>query len=235
MSQPEYDFLNQEPPEEAVTAPEAQVETPAAPAPAAPTVADPVTDDRVPLAALKAEREKRQDYERRLREYEARERQAQQQQQEPAPTFFEAPEQYVQQVVQRERHQMTQSLHMALEAEAREAFADYDEVLAELAEQARDNPVLREQVFSSPNPAKAAYKLGKQLREMKSMQDPAAYRAKVELEVRAQIAKEAEAAAAAKAKDAAALPPDLSAVRSTRAQEVPVDDSLEAILKSRKR
>jgi hypothetical protein len=235
-----YGFLTEAAPDEALPEvaatpePVAQVETPATPAPAAPTAAEPLEGTHVPLAALKAERDKRQNYERELADL--RKQIALQQPAAPEPNFYEAPEQYVQQVVQSERQQMTQALYSALEADARDAHADYDEVLAELNEAARDNPVIRQQVFASPNPAKAAYKLGKQLREMKAMQDPAAYRASVEADIRASIKAEQDAAAASKAAAVAAIPPDLAATRSAvTAEPVTGDFTLDSILKERKR
>ena len=234
MSDEKYPFLDEvavEAAPEVEAQPEAeQVETPEPPAPAAPTAAEPREETHVPLAALKAEREKRQQYERELAEL----RKQAQQPPEPEPDFYADPTQYVQQIVQRERQQMTQAMYAALEADVRDAHPDYDEVLAELNEAARDNPVIRQQVFASPNPAKAAYKLGKQMRELKAMQDPAAYRARVEAEIRASIRAEQEQAEKARAASAAAIPPDLTAARSSRDTEVVPDDSLDSILASRK-
>jgi hypothetical protein len=126
-------------------------------------------------------------------------------------------------------------LMSALEAQAREQYADYDEAFAELEEQAADNPMLVQKVMQSPNPALAAYKLGKQLQELKKLQDPDAYRKQIEAEVRTKI--EAEYAAKEKARtDAAnAIPPDLTAARASRDGEVLPDDSLDSILKSKPR
>ncbi len=239
MNEKEYAFLNEEVPSEAAPeqAPEPVAETvevvpQATPAPVAPTAADPLEATHVPLAALKAEREKRQAYEKRIAELEAAHRAPP----EPPPNFYEAPEQYVQQVVQSERQQMAQVLYSALEADARDAHADYDEVLAEVTEAARDNPAIRQQVFAAPNPAKAAYKLGKQLREMKAMQDPGAYRAQIEAEIRASIKAEQDAAAASKAAAVAAIPPDLASARSAvTAEPVAEELTLDSILASRKR
>jgi hypothetical protein len=238
MDEKEYSFLNDTAPEVAaeVEAPPevATVEAtpaPVEPAPAAPTAAI-REETHVPLPALKAEREKRQALERRIAEMEA----AQRANPEPAPNFYEAPEQYVQQAVQSERQQMAQVLYSALEADARDAHADYDEVLAEVTEAARENPAIRQQVFAAPNPAKAAYKLGKQLREMKAMQDPGAYRAQIEAEIRASIKAEQEAAAASKAAAVAAIPPDLASARSAvTAEPVAEEMTLDSILKERKR
>lgn len=234
-----YGFLADEVPDEVVPEVAAepvveQVVTPeVTPAPAAPTAAEPPMEGtHVPLAALKAEREKRQKYEQELTRLSAQ--LAQQHQPEP-PAFYEAPEQYVNHVLSQAEQRAQARLFASFEEDAREAFADYDEVLAELAEAANDNPALRHQVFNSANPAKAAYKLGKQLRALKSAPDPVALRTQIEAEVRAQIAKEAQAAADARAAQVAAVPPDLSAVRSSRTAEVEQDDSLDSILATRKR
>lgn len=238
MNAPDYDFLEQEAPDDVVAEPTpepvASVEPPATPAPAAPTAAEPLEGTHVPLAALKAERDKRQREESARKALEARLAELEKQQ-TPEPQFYEAPEQYVQHATNRAQQQMTQVLYAALEEAAREQYGDYDEVLGEVTAAAQDNPAIRQQVFTSPNPALAAYKLGKQLRQMKELQDPAAYRAKVEAEVRAQIKAEQDAAAAAKAAQVAAIPPDLSAARSARDEPVVEDDSLDSILASKKR
>lgn len=242
MSEPDYDFLREDETETAApeSAPET-VETPAAEtaaqaAPAAPeaTTAPAPKETHVPLPALMAERDKRQqeeakrkELERRLAEYEA-------QRPEP-PKFYENPEQHVAARLQEAEARANQRLFAALEAAAREAHSDYDEVIAELTEQAQANPALAQQVFASPNPATAAYKLGKQLREMKAMQDPAAYRAQVEAEIRAQIAAEQKAKEDARARAAAAIPPELSNARATNDVAVVEDDSLDSILAARNR
>lgn len=235
-SQPDIDFLQDEAPDEVTpevetpaveTPPEPEtVVTPEAPAPVVPTTPEPV-DDRVPKAALIAERKKRQEYEARIRQLE--------QAQPEAPNFYEGPERYVQTLLAQERQQMQASMVSALEAQAREMYPDYDEVFAELEEQAPDNPALIQKVMQSPNPALAAYKLGKQLRELKQMQDPDAYRNKIEAEVRAKVEAEYRAKDEAKQKAANAIPPDLTAARASRDDEVPPDDSLDAILKSKPR
>jgi hypothetical protein len=234
MMEPDYDFLQEEAPESAApeiqqeAAPEAQTvdETQVAVAtPEVPTT--PATkEETVPLAALRAEREKRQKYERELATY----RQAQQQ---PAPNFYEAPEQHVQHVIQQERQHMTTAMYGALEVMARETYQDYDEVFAEVEQYVADNPAAVQQIFSSPNPAVAAYKFGKQLRALKEIQDPDAFRAKVEAEIRAKVEAEYKARDTAKQSAAAAIPPDLSAVRASKVDDVTPDDSLDSILASR--
>jgi hypothetical protein len=233
MSEPEIDFLSEEAPEavetEVVeTPPVAEtVEPPVTPAPEAPTAPEP-KEEHVPLAALKAERKKRQEYEDRLRQYE------QQQAQQPQPSFYEAPEQYVQTLLQQHSQHVTQRMLGALEAQAREVYPDYDEVFEIVQENAAGNPIVVQQIMQAPNPAMAAYKLGKQLREMQAMQDPDAYRAKIEAEIRAKVDAEYKAKEEAKLRAANAIPPDLTAARAARDDEVPPDDSLESILKSKR-
>lgn len=234
MSEPEIDFLAEEAPEEIVETdvvetpdPVAEtVETPVVPAPEVPTTPEP-KEEHVPLAALKAERAKRQEYEARLRQYE-------QQAQAPLPSFNESPEGYVQSLLHQHEQHVTQRMLGALEAQAREVYPDYDEVFQIVQESAENNPVLTQQIMQAPNPAMAAYKLGKQLREMKAMADPDAYRAKIEAEVRAKVDAEYRAKEEAKAKAAQAIPPDLTAARASRDEDVLPDDSLDSILKSKR-
>lgn len=176
-------------------------------------------DGHVPLAALMAERDKRQEASRKAEEYE-RELAAlrqQREQQEPAPSFWDGPEQHVQQAVMQVQMQAQDRLFAALEAQAREVHPDYDEVFKEVEEQALQNPTLRAEILSAPNPALAAYKLGKKLLEQKEvLADPVAYRARVEAEVRAKLEQEAKDKAAADAKVAASIPPDITDTRSAR-------------------
>jgi hypothetical protein len=233
MSDPDYDFLNEEAPGEVVpeetvtteTPPETVAVTPEVPASVVPTATEP-KEETVPLAALRAEREKRQRYERELAEI----RQANV---APAPDFYEQPKQYIDSLLAQERQQMTAQHLGALEAMAREVYPDYDEVFNDVLEAAQVNPALQQQVMSSPNPAIAAYKLGKQLRELKAMQDPEAYRQRIEAEIRAKVDAEYRAKEEARQKAADAIPPDLTAARATRTDEVVPDDSLDSILQSR--
>ena len=235
MSEPEIDFLSEEVEteeaapevEEQATEPE-KVEKPEPPAAEVPTTPEP-KEETVPLAALKAEREKRQKYERQLAEYQQRE------QQKPLPDFHQQPDEYVQALIQQHTTRLTQQMLGALEEQARMAHPDYDEVFEVLQANAEQNPALVQQVMQSPNPAMAAYKLGKQLRELEAMKDPDAYRKQIEAEIRKQIADEAAAKEAARQKAEQAIPPNLADARASKDEEVLPDDSLEAILQSRKR
>src|SRR5690606_35783916 len=111
-----------------------------------------------------------------------------------------------------------------------EVYPDYDEMFELLQQNAETNPVLVQQVMQAPNPAIAAYQLGKKLRELEAMKDPDAYRKQIEAEVRAKVMAEVEADKAAKAKAADAIPPDLTAARASKDGEVLPDDSLDSIL-----
>lgn len=237
MSEPEIDFLSDEAPDEVVETevveaapPEVEtVETPEPPAPEVPTTPEP-KEEHVPLAALKAEREKRQKYERELAEY----RQREQQQEQQLPDFHQSPDGYIQAVLSQHSQQLQARMLGALEEQVRTQYPDYDEVFEVLREQAEQNPALTTQVMQAPNPALAAYRLGKQLRELSAMQDPEAYRKQIESEVRAQIKAEADAAEAARRKAADAIPPNLADARASKDDEVLPDDSLESILKSKR-
>lgn len=165
-------------------------------------------------SGLKAEREKRQKAERELAEFM---RQQQEHATQPQQTFYESPEHYIASVAQQAEAQANNRLMAALDAQARDTYPDYDEVLEYLTEQSRENPAFAQQVFKSPNPAVAAYRLGKQLRETERMQDPDAYRAQIRAEARAEWEAEQKAKDDARAKAAAEIPPDLAAARNATA------------------
>ncbi len=235
MSEADIDFLKDETPIEAAT-PEPVVETVEQPA----AVSEPVVtttpepkEDRVPLAALMAMDLSKCVATRAIQELEARLRQFEQQQAQPS--FYEAPEEYLGTVLQQHEERSQQRMWLALEEQAREVYPDYEEVFQSVLEAAHSNPMIAQQLRQTPNPAIAAYKLGKQLREMKAMQDPATYRAQIEAEVRAKVTAEMEAEKAARQKALDAIPPDLAVQRASKDNEVPPEDTLESILESRKR
>ena len=184
---------------------EAEKEAEAPPAPESPK-----KDDRVPYAAMKAEREKRQAHEKRIAELEK----ALKEKADPPPSFYEAPDEYVHHAVSQVQQQANQRLYAALEEQAREAYPDYDEVFAEVEEHCADDPAAARQIMQSPNPALAAYKFGKQRREMQAMQNPEEYRAKLKAELLAELQSEQSAKDEARRKADAAIPPDLANARS---------------------
>jgi hypothetical protein len=179
----------------------------------------------VPLASLKAEREKRQRAEAERQRLEAELSALRQQPATPvqSPDFYADPEGYVGQVMSKVEAQFNQRLYAVLDAEAREAFADYDEVMEELVPKVQANPALKDQIFSSPNPAKAAYQLAKQIKAFESMQDPVAYEAQMRARIKAELEAEIKAKADAATAAARAIPPDLAASRSAAAKGAQVD------------
>lgn len=220
-SELEPDFLDEEPALEQ-TEPEATPE-PTDPAQTAEitheaTAAPETREERhVPYAAMKAEREKRQRLEHEL----AQVQQHLQNVQQPEVDFYQQPDVYVQQHLQSVEHRTTQRFFAALEEQARESYPDFDEVFSEVYEQAQGNPLIAQQIINAANPAVAAYKLGKQAREMRQMQDPATYRQKIEAEVRAKVEAEFRDREATRARTAAAVPPDLTDNRNARGQFAP--------------
>lgn len=208
-------------PEQPAAVVETVEQTPESPAPEVTTTPEAREEQTVPIAALKAEREKRQAFEKELAELRAAQQAAPPQQ---MPEFYEAPEQHMQALEQR----ATQRLYMALEEQARAVHPDYDEVFEEVKAAAQDNPAMQQRIFSAANPALAAYQLGKQLREFKRMEDPVKYRAEIEAEVRAKLEAESKAKEKARAAADAAIPPDMTQSRNAAGQfaaapENPID------------
>jgi hypothetical protein len=167
---------------------------------------------------MKAEREKRQRLEAELSQYQ---QYVQSLQQQPVD-FYQQPDVFVQQHLQSVEQRTAQRFAAALAEQAREVHPDFDDVLSEVLEAAQGNPMIEQQVINAPNPALAAYRLGKQLREMKQMQDPATYRQQIEAEVRAKV----EAELRAKEAQRAAIPPDLTDNRNAKGQFAPAGENL---------
>lgn len=92
--------------------------------------------------------------------------------------------------------------------------ADVDAKIAVFKKAATDNPALRAQLASHPDPYQFAYDIGQRTLAMEEVgTDPAAYRAKVEAEIRAKI--EAEySGAPAQAAPRVTLPQSLGTARS---------------------
>lgn len=199
---------------EGVTEPETPATTAETPAATA------EKESHVPLAALMAERDKRKEAARKAEELEKRIKELEQATKpEPTlPNFYQNPERYVQEVVTTVEARASDRLYAALEEAERERHDDFDDVMQAVMERAKDNPALAQQIMSAKNPAAAAYKLGKKALEFDQLQaDPDSYRAKVEAEVRAKIAKEMELESLKKQQAdtlAASIPPDLSSERS---------------------
>ncbi|WP_408953045.1 hypothetical protein [Lysobacter sp. Hz 25] len=200
----------------------AQQPTPEAGAPTAPHA----PDGFVPLAALKAEREKRQNYETEIstlrKQLEERPASAA----APAPQadtarapappadFWMDPTGFVTSAVQQVSAESRNQLYAALEDHARTVHTDFDDVMKVVETEAKKHPAIAAEILASPNPALAAYKRGKELMQVQTvLSDPDGYRAKVEAEVRAKLEAEAKAKTDSEAKRkqvADSIPPDLT-------------------------
>lgn len=174
----------------------------------------------VPIAALMAERDKRQKEEKARQELERRI--AELTPKKEVPDFYQDPVANVD-----SRFSATEmKFNAALEAMVKELRPDFDEVAQEVIEFAQYNPQVRDEIFSQANPALAMYNFGKKLREGKAQQtDPEAYRKNLEAEIRKQVqaefaeqARKAAEAEQAKAQLKDAIPPDLSNTRSATAE-----------------
>lgn len=211
--------------------PEAKAEESEAPA----ATETPTEHQPVPYAAMKAEREKRQERERELadarRELEAL--RGSQNGQVPQPQqgtqIWEDPDGFVNQRIQHVAAGFRNQLLNMSEAMARDAYPDYDQIFEQVQDYCRSNPAAGQQILASPNPAMAAYKFGKKLAELKAMQNPDEYRQKMKAQLRAEIEAEARAKEDAKRKAAESVPPDLSASRNVDGKEPPVEDSFETL------
>lgn len=202
--------------EQATPEPEPAPETGEA-APEAPPAPEPPKEDAGLYQAMKAEREKRQDAQRRAEELERKLKELETQQ--PKPEFYEDPNGFVQHYVQQTEQRFQQRLFAALESDVRAQHEDYDEAIEYL--KSKGNPAMVQQVFQSANPAREAYNLAKRMQAFEEMGDPDSYRKKVEAEVRQKLEAELLAKDKAKQDAIARIPPDLTNGRSGAAPAVP--------------
>lgn len=171
-------------------------------APPAPKPDEAKPPETVPLAALKAERDKRQELERQFRELQQQFQQAQQpKKEEPdlASELFENPRKVL------EQHHMAIKLETS-EMLARSKYADFDDKASAFGELARQNPAIVQQMLASPNPGEFVYQTAKKHAEMQEIGDIDAYKAKLRAEIEAELK--------GKPNPAATLPPDLASAPS---------------------
>ena len=173
-------------------------------APAAPQT----QEQHVPLAALEAERKGRQDWKEKAIRYEEELKQLRQPQQHYQPQQVD-PLQSMQQQIVNERFNTSEML-------VKQAHADADQVVEVFMEAAKANPALALALQQQRHPWDYAYKEGKRLAMLKEVgDDPAAYRAKVEAEVRAQLQSQAPA------QPQFNVPASLNGARSTAPRNAP--------------
>jgi hypothetical protein len=173
----------------------------AEPAQAATAEAPPITSDQLPkedFVALKDERRKRQELERRLQAMEQQLRQPQAKQQPPVD-FWEDPQSFMdtrlnqlgetllQQWEQRQRAQRIDAAEQAAKAK----YADYDDAFAAFESAVQANPRLAVEMSQAADPAEYAYSKGKAALVLNTVGSLEAYeaqlRAKWEAEVKAAV------------------------------------------------
>lgn len=166
----------------------------------------------VPLAALEAERKGRQDWKEKAVRFEEEARQLRErmaERQAPSQPQQEVdPGQQVLQQIFNERFNVSEMI-------ARQKYADIDEALEVFQEAVQADPAMKMALHRHPNPYEYAYREGKRLRLHKEVgDDPAAYRAKVEAEIRAELSKPA-------AQAPLNLPGSLAGARSAASRTAP--------------
>lgn len=199
---------------------------PVADAPTGEIDASPASEQQVPLAALTAEREKRQHLEQRVRELEARTQPAPERPKLADP--LDDPEAFARQVDQAAEAKVARvriELHQEL---MRAKHDDYDAREAKFIELAQADPTLYQRAVASGNVARFAYDHVVQAEKFERMQDVDKYeselRAKVEAEIRAKVEAEllGKAAKTAELQSALSLP-SLATVGSGGSADVEPD------------
>lgn len=216
-----------EPAQQAETAPvsEPKGETAAAPPAAGKETHDP--GPMVPRAALEDERRKRQEYERKVSEYETWLRQQQaaqqrQQEQQPQPDIWTDPDRVIASLREenaRVRADIERQLVLNRIEDSREAalekYEDYEEVEKIFVEAAQSSPHLLQAMAQHRKPAQFAYETGKRLKLLSEIgTDPDAY---IERRIAERLgqAQQAPSPAQAPSRNAAPVPKSLASRTST--------------------
>lgn len=201
--QPEQDETQQTEVQQVDTAPEqsgAEAETTAAQN----------TEKHVPLAALEAERRGRQDWKEKAIRFEEEAKQLRERMSEPQQRTEQTQLDPIQQV----RQEMLNERFNMSEMVARQKYADLDDAVEAFKEAAKQNPALGMALQQQPNPYEFAYREGKRIQLLKEVgDDPAAYRARIEAEIRAELQKANPAALN--------LPASLAGARSSASRSSP--------------
>lgn len=164
----------------------------------------PTQEERVPFAALKDERSKRQQLEQRLAEYEQYFAQAQQQQvqPQPEPDMFADPDGFKAHLANQLRQELMQELQPQLqqaqtmsraevsEMMARQRWQDYDAKIEVFKEALTANPFLRTQLMQAPDPATFAYNAAQQWEQAKQYGNAPPSRDDLKAELREELMRE---------------------------------------------
>lgn len=136
------------------------------------------------------ERRKRQELEKKYQQLEAElaalRQPAQPKQEVERPNVFDDPENafnYSENLVEQKAFAR---LVKYSEAEMREKHSDYDEMSDEFMKLAQQNPVLKQELFNAPNPAKFAYNTAKNYLEAQKFSDPT-YKEQLKEDIRKEV------------------------------------------------
>jgi len=158
--------------------------------------------ETVPVAALKAEREKRQALEAQLRALQEQQRPVQEPPKEDEFAIFDDPRA----VLERQKQEVILQTSAMI---ARAKHEDFDEKATTFfQEMAQQNPALVDAMLRDQNPAEFVYREAKKYNDMREFSDPETYKAKLRAELEQQI--RAELSAQSKPH----VPPDLASLRS---------------------
>lgn len=194
--------------------------------------------------AVLDERQKRQKAERENAELKQRLEAFEKTQQGKKADFFADPDTALAEASKQISQQFSSKLHetrMEMSQEMmREKFADYDELEKEFIEMATSNPVLIDELTKARHPAKYAYETAMKAREAAALKDVDKVRADLEAKVRSEIEEKVRREIEEKAKKEAekrnaAGGPSLSSARGKGSANTQGDDSLDNILKDRKK
>jgi hypothetical protein len=180
------------------------------------------------------ERRKRQELERKLKEYES----LSAKKAEPKIDLFENPDGAMESVLNKARHEVTMAkLEMSQEL-MKSLHDDYEELEMEFIDLAGSNPAVLADFQKAANPARFAYETAKKAREAEQLKDVDSYkdklRAEVEAEIRAKLEAEMTAKSDSDAKRDKALTPSLAKARSAGGLDDHVAPSLDDILKRKR-
>jgi len=181
--------------------------------------------------AVLDERRKRQEMERRIAEL-----------QKPAerPDLFADPDGALSHLESRFQQQMFASKVEMSQELMRSMHEDYDELETEFHELAKDNPVLLKQLSEAQNPARFAYETAMKARTVATINDADKLRAQVEAkyksELEEKLRKEFEEKYGKETQKRAAVSgPSLAAVTGKTSINDQPNESLDSILKDRKK
>jgi hypothetical protein len=158
-----------------------------------PKATHPQESQTIPISAVLDERSKRQDAERRAKEYEDKLK-AFEEKQTKRPDLFEDPDGWAKSVeesankrIQEAENKNTARFLGLCEQQARSKYQDYNEKLDIFGKLIQQEPTLRDRMLSAPDPAEYVYRTAKQYQELQGFESVDKLREKIREEERAKL------------------------------------------------